>query len=309
EVAQGLQFGASGYDAFGNEISGITFDWDTSGGIGSVTATGMFTAGTAVSSGMVTASFGSVSESSSIDVTPGPLHHIDISPTNGTLVVDEDLQFTAQGYDEYDNPIGGLSFVWTTSGSIGTVTSAGLLTAGSLATEGQVTVSSNGLATLADIVVNPGPLHHMAISPSSATMIVDDTLQFTVQGFDVYDNVIEDLTFTWEVAQDMGSLSTTTGSSIEFTAQKDGTCTLTTTSNGKSASIEVEIIEEEEVAPSDWYVYLPIGFIVGLIIGILISTMIRGKSERLEEPEELEQELEEEELEEAESEIPLDSLE
>jgi hypothetical protein len=288
EVDEGLQFGASGYDSFGNDITGLTFDWDASGGIGTITAMGIFTAGTQVASGTVTVSFGGVSESSNIDVGPGPLHHIEISPPNGTLTVDEILQFTAQGYDEYDNPIGGLSFVWTASGVIGSITSTGLLTAGSMATLGQVTVSSGGVIATASITVGPGSLHHIEISPSSAMMKVDDSLTFTVQGYDEYNNMIADLTYTWVATENMGSFTYTTGPATDFTAEKDGTCTLTSTSSGIQASIDIEVVREGEATPSDWFIYLPVGLIVGLIIGALIGMMVRGmrRPEEAIEPEE-----------------------
>ena len=304
EAAQGIQFGASGYDAFGNEITGLTFDWGTSGGIGTITAIGMFTAGTQVASGMVTVSFGGVSESSNVDVVQGLLHHIEISPPNGTLIVDESLQFTAQGYDEYDNPIGGLSFVWTASGDIGAITSAGLLIAGPMATLGQVTVSSSGVIATASIRIRPGPLHHIEILPSSAMMKVDDSLGFTVQGYDEYNNIIADLTYTWEATVNMGSLTYTTGPATDFTAEKDGTCTLTSTSNGIQASISIEIVREGAATPSDWFIYLPLGLIVGLIVGALIGMIVRGmrRPEEAIEPEEEPETVEEEEVEEEEPE-------
>ncbi|KAF5410710.1 MAG: hypothetical protein C5S47_05915 [Candidatus Methanogasteraceae archaeon] len=43
---------------------------------------------------------------------PAPLHHINITPTPCTLNISEEARFHATGYDQYNNSITGLTFLW-----------------------------------------------------------------------------------------------------------------------------------------------------------------------------------------------------
>ncbi len=65
----------------------------------------------------------------------------------------------------------------------------------------------------------PGPLHTVMISPSSAVISVDTQKTFLVQARDSRKRTIEDgFSVTWELTHNLGSLSGTTGESVDFSA-------------------------------------------------------------------------------------------
>lgn len=217
-AAQQQQFSASGYDAFGNEVGGLTFTWTTTGGIGTVTSGGLFTAGSSVSSGTVTASSGGVQGTATVDVSAGPIHNIVIEPTSAGLIVDETQQFTATAYDAFDNPLS-VSFTWSVTGSVGTVTSSGLFTAGRQAGSGSVIASADGASGSADVTVGPGPVHTIAVTPSTLSIQCGGTQQFAAEVYDQYGNPISGLLFDWSVEGPIGTVDSsglfTAGTSVE----------------------------------------------------------------------------------------------
>ena len=218
EVTQQLQFSASGYDMFGNEVGGLTFTWATTGGIGTVTSGGQFTAGSSVSSGTVTASAGGVQGTAIVDIVAGWVHHIVIAPSSVGLIVDETQQFTATAYDAFDNPLS-LSFTWSVTGSIGTVTSSGLFTAGIQTGSGSVVASADGVSGSADVTVGSGPVHVIAVTPSTLSIQCGGTQQFAAEAYDQYGNPISGLLFDWSVEGPIGTVDSsglfTAGTSVE----------------------------------------------------------------------------------------------
>ena len=121
------EFNATGLDQYGNSMDEITFDWSSSNEtVGTVNSNGLFTAIT-MRSTMVNATNGSIVGSASVAVGYTPvLKVINITPSNASLYVGDEEQFTATGRDQYDNIITGIIFSWTISdGTVGTVNSDG----------------------------------------------------------------------------------------------------------------------------------------------------------------------------------------
>ena len=83
----------------------------------------------------------------------------------------------------------------------------------------------------------PGPLHHIAISPASATIPAGGTRTYTALALDLFDNSIGDVTggTTFSIAPN-GSCSGAT-----CTASVPGTHTVTATYNGKTATASLEV--------------------------------------------------------------------
>jgi hypothetical protein len=53
-----------------------------------------------------------------------------------------------------------------------------------------------------------GPLDHIVVTPASATVAVGGTQQFTAKGYDVDDNPVPKLSFTWAVVNGGGTINT-----------------------------------------------------------------------------------------------------
>ena len=76
--------------------------------------------------------------------------------------------------------------------------------------------AASGLSSPID--VSPGPLSRVAVTPSDVTILPLDSQVLTASGFDAWDNAIAGLSFTWAVTGGVGSLNTSAGSSVNFTA-------------------------------------------------------------------------------------------
>ncbi|HKZ89918.1 MAG TPA: DNRLRE domain-containing protein [Thermoplasmata archaeon] len=68
------------------------------------------------------------------------------------------------------------------------------------------------------VFVGPGPVARIVVTPDNVTFLFFDAQAFTGQGFDGFDNPIPGLSFTWTTLGGLGSLNTTAGLSVTFTA-------------------------------------------------------------------------------------------
>ncbi|MEM3031101.1 MAG: carboxypeptidase regulatory-like domain-containing protein [Candidatus Micrarchaeia archaeon] len=133
-LAAGAQqaFTATAYysDTSSQDVTSLA-NWSVTGGIGTVNASGVFTATTA-GSGTVAATYQNVSNSSSVTVTPGPLYRLAISPASATVTIGYTQHFTASGLDYYNNSLGTINdaaLEWSVSGDVGTIDAGGVFTA------------------------------------------------------------------------------------------------------------------------------------------------------------------------------------
>ena len=146
----------------------------------------------------------------------GILDHVTVTPASATLVPGGAQQFTAQAFDIANNPVAGATFLWNMASGGGTISPAGLFTAGT--TQGTFTntvqafavqgaVIKFGSASVTVTAPAPGPLDHVTVSPASATVALGGTQQFTAQGFDAANTPITGLGFTWNVAAGGGTIN------------------------------------------------------------------------------------------------------
>ncbi|TMA07088.1 MAG: hypothetical protein E6J93_00230, partial [Methanobacteriota archaeon] len=172
-----LTFGAEARDRFDNTVAGASFTWGVVGGIGTISAAGVFTASTTTGSGVVTATTGSGANartgSAPVEIVPGALATLEVNPSAVTIVAGSFLLVNAEGFDAYHNQISGLTFAWTST--IGSVTPTGsgaptaVLTAGYAAGSGTMSVASGGRTVLVTVTVVPGAVSRIDVSPGSAT--------------------------------------------------------------------------------------------------------------------------------------------
>ncbi|MFC1861190.1 PKD domain-containing protein [Chloroflexota bacterium] len=83
-----------------------------------------------------------------ITVNPGALDHVTLTPDYVFIQTSAQQQFSAVAYDQYNNPISGLSYGWSVVNGGGTIDGNGLFTAGgargTFLSTVQVEVSDNG---------------------------------------------------------------------------------------------------------------------------------------------------------------------
>jgi parallel beta-helix repeat protein len=107
------QFTAIAKDVNNNTIPGIVFVWTTN--VGTVNVTGLFIASAPTGvTGYVHASSGGKIGSATVSIVAGPLTHIIVTPAKVNVTAGGTQNFSAVGYDQYNNTVTGLSFVWTT---------------------------------------------------------------------------------------------------------------------------------------------------------------------------------------------------
>jgi hypothetical protein len=199
------QFVAVGRDAHGNVVDIPNRVWSVAHGGGTIDTAGLFTAGTTANTfaNTVTATSGSISGTASLTVAPGPLASITVSPSSSPLAIGAQQSFTAVGYDDFDNVVP-IAPTWLVLGGGGTIDTSGVFTAGTVAGTFTNTVVARvggacvGISGHATVVVAPGPLATITISPSDPTVMAGTTQQFIAGGTDAHGNTVE-ITPQWSV--------------------------------------------------------------------------------------------------------------
>jgi hypothetical protein len=223
EQTKTLQFAAKAFDKSGKEITaGVMYVWRTSGGIGPISPTGLFTAQN-VGTGQVnvTGTYLGEHRSDTASVTVIPqggavtLDHVQIAPRSATVISTKTLQFSAKAFDQYNNeiPPQSMSYAWSVSNSIGTVDQSGLFT-GQNAGNGLVTTAGTyGGVTKSDsanVTVIPAnatiELSKVMVSPKSVTVKVGNVQKFNARAVDQFGNDIppQMVKFTWSTTGGIG---------------------------------------------------------------------------------------------------------
>ena len=244
-VVGGLaNFGVAGYDEFGNEIAGLAFNWSST--IGSVSPVGdtslaTFLAGTMAGSGTIAVECLGVSDEIPVTVAPGSVSYVEIAPSSSSVQVGGTVQFGASCYDVYGNEVTGATVSYSVVGGIGTVTSGGLFTAGTVAGSGKVVVTSGGHSAEASVTVMPGALHHITVIPGTVSTSVGSVTPLGAAGYDQYNNSISGLTYSW--SSTIGSVSpmADTSQAVLQAGTVAGSGSITVSSGGVSANVPVQV--------------------------------------------------------------------
>ncbi|HSW30240.1 MAG TPA: ice-binding family protein [Longimicrobiales bacterium] len=207
-VTTSKQFIAIARDADGSVV-GITPTWSVAAGGGSINSSGLFTAAGVIGSfaNTVKASYGSLSGTASVTVIAGPLATITLTPTPTTLSIGGTQQYTAVGKDAGGNTVA-ISPTWSVSGGSGSISGAGLFTAGSVpgTFANTVMATSGGISGHATVTVIPGPLATISVTPNPSLLVVGATQQLTAAGRDAGGNLVA-ITPVWSLVAGGGTIS------------------------------------------------------------------------------------------------------
>jgi hypothetical protein len=245
------QFTAVGTDYDGAVVT-FTPAWTVTAGGGTISATGLFTAGTTPGTfaSTVKATSGSLSATATVLVTPGPLAHIIVTPTPVTLAIGATQQYIAVGTDAGGNVVQ-FTPTWSVVTGGGAVSSTGLFTAGTVpgTYTNTIQASAGSLTGTATVTVTPGPLATITVTPNPTTLNVGLSGQFSAVGKDANGNVVP-ISPVWSVANGGGTIGTeglfragatpgTYTNTVKATSGSiSGTATVTVTA-GALATIEV----------------------------------------------------------------------
>ena len=222
--------------------AGITYTWSVGpSSLGTITGTGAsvtFTSGTAAGSGSVnvTASYGGANPVGTASVTvstaPVTLSSVAIAPSGTVGVAPSGTKtFTVTPTCSATCP-SNITYSWTISntalGSISSPTGASTtFTAGtgtgnlSICVNGTLSGTQKGPSCAGITITNAPPtLTSVTVSPSAGqTLGTGATVSFTAQALDQFGNSISGATYNWVLSSStVGSLSSTTGSTVTFTA-------------------------------------------------------------------------------------------
>ena len=204
------QMVAVGRDADG-QIIGFSPTWSVAAGGGTISSTGLFTAGTVpgVFTNTVVASVGTIKGTASITVVPGALASITLVPTPVTMAVGANQTFVAVGKDASGNIVA-FTPTWTVVAGGGTITQAGIFTASGVVGTypNTVQVSNNSIKAFGTVTITAGPLATITVVPNPVTMPVNTTQQFVAVGKDASGNASL-MTATWSVVSGGGVISPT----------------------------------------------------------------------------------------------------
>jgi hypothetical protein len=211
-------FSVTGYDAFNNVVSPIAVGWSVVGagtiqssGPATVTVKAGTTAGS-YSNGLQATTSGK-SATASITINASGLASLRITPSSVTLQPNATQNFTVRGYDAFNNEVSVGSFTWanppgagTFEGSLSstTVTYRAGTTAGIFGNA--VRVQSGSITGNATVTISPSALARLTVTPISATIPAGQSQQFTVTGYDQYNNVISNPSVTWSVNGSAGTI-------------------------------------------------------------------------------------------------------
>ncbi len=162
EAGDSRQFTAVATDSLGNVNTTWTPSWSVSGGIGSVSGSGLTITFDAEASGTgsLECSDPATEITVSVDITvaAGLLASIEISPSGPlNLLEGETIPLTAQGFDELGNEVTLSGVVWSTntSGQLIGLGSSATYRAGYIPEEGSIFVSSGGQTDEVSVAISP----------------------------------------------------------------------------------------------------------------------------------------------------------
>jgi len=178
-----------------------------------------------------------------------PVAQIVVVPESLTVDPAQQVQFVAYGRSAAGDSTG-VAVAWSTSG--GTVTSAGMFTADTLAGDFLVTATSSQLTLSGSSRVhNRGrrPVASVVVSPAAASVTLGQTVQLAATLKDSIGNPLNGRSITWSSSD--GTVATVNGSGL-VTGVVAGAATITATSEGKSgtAAITVTVVPVASVTVS-----------------------------------------------------------
>ena len=229
---QTQQFLAYGRTQAGDSVA-VVVSWSASGG--TITSGGRYAADTVAGTYQVTATSQvtatTVSGSSQVK-NRGQLMQVLLTPTTASLPVGGTVQFAASGRRKNGDSVT-VTVMYSATG--GTISAAGLFTAGQTAGSYRVITTQNGgtLADTAAVTISSVPVASVTVSPAAASLTVGATTQLTAAPKDSNGTALSGRVVTW--ASSNAAVATVSASGL-VTGVTAGSATITATSEGKSGT-------------------------------------------------------------------------
>lgn len=232
-------FTAQAFNKQGVAIPGVTFTWQAD--LGTINQNGLYTA--PMDPGVTAHVWARASGKegmTTVSIMTRP-DRIQITPQSAVIATGSQQKFTAQAYDNMNNPMNA-PITWTVEpGALGTFDSEGLFTAGTIEGTGTVKACSAGMCGTATITVKrASDIDRIEIVPASTTLNVGGTQQFAAKAYDKNNYEIQGASYTWSVNPPTSGTISSTGL---FIAAQPGISVITVQSGTKFASAVATIVQ------------------------------------------------------------------
>ena len=240
-----VQLTATLKDARGNILTGRTVTWTSSNtGAATVSGSGLVT-GVAVGSATISATSEGKSGTSAISVTNVPVATVTVSPASASVQVGATVQLTATPKDASGNPLTGRTVTWQSADiTLATVDANGLVTGKAAGGPVTVTATAEGKSGTSAITVTTIPVSTVDVTPTSATILVNGTVQLTATPKDASGNPLTGRTVTWATSN--AAVATVTASGL-VDGVAAGSATITATSEGKTGQATITVTAATDV--------------------------------------------------------------
>ena len=235
-IGERVQLTAIARDASGAPLSGRTITWAAgNAAIADVDSTGAVTA-RAPGGTTITATSEGRTVSAAVFVTAVPVASIVLTPSSTQIVEGQTTQLRAEARSATGILLTGRAVTYSSANpTVASVSSSGLVTGASTGST-NITASSEGRTAIAAIVVTPRPVNSIVVSPSQLSLIAGQTVALAVQIFDAAGNVLSGRPVAYR--SDITGIATVSGAGV-VSAVAPGSTTVTVTSEGRSASVNV----------------------------------------------------------------------
>ena len=242
---------ASALDASGNVLTGRKVVWAVAdSNFATVSPTGVVT-GRCIGTVPVAASVEGKSAVAQVQVLPVPVVAVRVSPSSRDLTVGQTTQLKAEPLDAQGNVLSGRSVAWSSGRpDVATVSGTGAVTALSPG-NAIITATVERKSGVGAITVAAAAVASVAMNPTSATLIVGQTVQLEAQPRDASGRPLDGRTVTWSTNRPDVATVTSTGI---VAAVSPGTATITASSEGRSGTATVVVqaptVSRVEVTPT-----------------------------------------------------------
>lgn len=226
-----LRVTSTAVDAAENVMAAVPA-WTVEGGIGTMSEDGVFTAQGA-GTGTIIGTLDDATDKIDIEVVPGDLVSIGITPEEPVIKAGEKQQFEATGYDAYGNSIP-VEVRWSLHGNIGSIDAATGLFEADKAGAGAVIAVSGTIAGINSITVEPNKLAQLQLAPLH-TVEAGEGVELRLAAFDAYHNELAP-ELQWEMSAALGKVI-----GGVFWGEKVGTTVVTVRSGGLEAQTTVQV--------------------------------------------------------------------
>lgn len=163
---------------------------------------------------------------------------VEVTPNTVSRQVGETQQLSATVKDASGNILNGRPVTWSSSSaSVATVSSSGLVTAHALGTA-MITAASGSKSGIATINVAPPPVASITVAPANDTLLIGETVQLTATLRDAANNILTNRTVTWTSTS---TTIATVSSSGLVTAVGDGAVSISASVDNRSASAAIQV--------------------------------------------------------------------